>query len=86
MARDMIGREIKEEDYVVYYNNLYEVIKTIPNIYGKSRNPNRQFTRVSIKLLDPSRTTKSVKKWDHEVCIVPKDEVLIWLLTRPFKD
>ena len=75
MPKDMLGREVKVDDYVVSYNNLYQVQAVFNSTY-------RHQNLVTIKLLDPSKTTKPLKRSSNEVCVLPADDVLIWLLTR----
>ena len=64
---DMIGRPVGVGDYVVSYNNIYEV-----------REINRGVVR--IMLINPSETTKVVKRTSREICKIDKGEVVIYAL------
>lgn len=75
---DMLGREIKEGDYVVYYSNIYQVKSRL----GVPREG--QAGMLSICLVDKSKTTKAVKKYSHEMCVVSKEDVLIWKIKRGY--
>jgi len=70
MAKDILGREIKTGDYVVFYNRLYEVKQTC------------QRSSVSIELVEKLRTTRAVRKQASEMCIVSKGDVMKWMLTK----
>lgn len=75
---DMLGREIKEDDYVVYYSNIYQVKERLG--VPKDNRPGM----LSICLVDKSKTTKPVKKYSHDMCIVSKEDVLIWKIKRGY--
>jgi len=70
MPKDMLGREIKTGDYVVFYSRLYEVKQT----WRRSS--------VSIELVLKLKTTRPVRKMASEMCVVSKVDVMKWLLTR----
>ena len=71
---DMIGREIKEDDFVVFYSNIYQV-----KALGKP-NTNNGRGYVKMILVDKSKTTKTVSKYSGEVCIIDKNDVMMWKL------
>ena len=72
---DIIDRPINEGDFVVFYSNVYEVLA-----FGK---PNQHgHGTVRIKLADPSKTTKSVVKYSRDMCVIPAEDVTIWLLKK----
>jgi hypothetical protein len=73
MITDIIDREIKVDDYVVFYNNIYKVLGL-----GKSREGGHGM--VKIMLAKPSKTTRPVLKYSKELCILHKEDILIWLL------
>lgn len=73
MITDIIDREIKVDDYVVFYNNIYKV-----QALGKAGNNGAGY--VKMILAKPSKTTKSVRKYSKEMCILHKEDILIWLL------
>ena len=72
---DIIGREIQDGDYIVYYSNIYQVIERIPCVYTGG-------TELKILLVDKSKTTKPFKKYSRDMCLLNKDDVLVWKLKR----
>jgi hypothetical protein len=72
----MLERPIQKGDYVVSYNNVYEVT----DLLGK---PGVGST-VRILLLDKSKTTKSVRRSASECCIIDAEDVLIWKIKRGY--
>jgi hypothetical protein len=82
MHEDMLLRPIEVGQYVVYYSNIYQVIELLGASKGRSARLGTGLVR--IKLIDASKTTKSVKKNSHEMCIIDTDDVLIWKLKRGF--
>lgn len=70
---DIIDREIKVEDFVVFHNNIYKVLGV-----GKARGNGAGSVR--IMLAKPSKTTRPVTKFSKDLCILHKEDVLIWLL------
>jgi hypothetical protein len=75
MLTDMIDREIKVDDWVVFYSNLYRV-----QALGKAR-ANGAGT-VQIMIWNGGKTARPVKKFSKEMAIINKDDVLIWLLKK----
>lgn len=73
MLTDMIDREIKIDDYVVFYSNIYQV-----KGLGKARGNGSGSLRMI--LMDKSKTTKAVTKYSKDVCIIDKEDVVMWLL------
>ena len=73
MITDIIDREIKVEDYVVFHNNIYKV----PGL-GKANANGAGYVRMM--LAKPSKTTKPVTKYSKDLCILHKEDILIWLL------
>ena len=71
----MIDREIKVDDWVVFYSNLYRV-----KGLGKARN-NGSGT-VQIMIWNGGETARPVKKLSKDMVLVNKDDVLIWLLKK----
>lgn len=70
---DMLGRELHNNDYVVYYTNIYRVVEVYRNSY------------VKIMLISPSKTTKPVKKFSKEMCLIPSEDIVAWALRSGFK-
>lgn len=72
---DIIDRPIRVDDFVVFYSNVYKVVGLgKPNQYGHGQ--------VRVKLADPSPTTKSVVKYSRDMCVIPAEDVTIWLLKK----
>ena len=72
---DIIDRPIREGDFVAFYSNVYKVLgfgKLGPTGHGTVR----------IKLADPSKTTKSVVKYSRDMCVIPAEDVTMWLLKK----
>jgi len=74
---DLLDREINVGDYVVFYSNIYEVLDRL----GKPWQGNGL---LRIRLVDGSKTTKSVKKNSKEMCIIDRDDILVWKLKRGY--
>lgn len=74
MITDIIDREIKIDDYVVFHNNIYKVLGL-----GKEHTV-RGSGSVRIMLAKPSKTTRPVVKYSKDLCLLDKEEVLIWVL------
>ena len=74
----MIDREIRVDDWVVFYSNLYRV-----KALGKA-NANGAGT-VQIMLWSGGITARPVKKHSKEMAIVDRNDVLIWLLKKGYK-
>jgi hypothetical protein len=73
----MLEREIHKGDYVVLYSNIYQVL----DLLGSHR---RGTGMCRILLVDQSKTTKSVKKNSKDMCIIDKEDVLIWKIKRGY--
>ena len=71
----MIGRELKVDDFVVFYSNIYRV-----KALGKA-NATGAGT-VQIMIWNGGETARPVKKHSKEMAIINKDDVLIWLLKK----
>lgn len=72
---DIIDRPIRVGDFVAFYANVYQVLET-----GKPSTTGHGY--VKIILAEPSKTTKPVKKYSREMCVIPAEEVTFWLLKR----
>ena len=75
---DIIDRPISVDDYVVFYSNVYRVTGLgKPNQFGHGQ--------VRIKLAEPSKTTKSVVKYSRDMCVIPAQDVTVWLLKKGYR-
>jgi len=72
---DMIDREIKIDDWVVFYSNLYRV-----KALGKASVTGAG--TVQLMIWDGGETARPVKKNSKDMAIINKDDVLIWLLKK----
>jgi len=72
---DMIDREIKVDDWVVFYSNLYRV-----KALGKASATGAG--TVQLMIWDGGETARPVKKNSKDMAIINKDDVLIWLLKK----
>ena len=83
MHEDILGRPIAPDNYVVYYSCIYQVIELLGASTGyRARTGGAGLVR--IKLVDASKTTKSVKKNSDEMCIIDTEDVLVWKLKRGY--
>lgn len=77
---DMIGQEIMEGDFVVFYSNIYRV-KTVGDTKNNSGNG-----MVRMKIIGhtkPKYVTRS--KSSKEMCKLDQNQVLIWLLKHNYE-
>jgi len=81
VARDVIGRKLKAGDYVFYYQHIYVVKDVLNNKSSKTLKPTKSY-RISMKLADPSPTTKVKTCQAREVCLLPEKDVTLWLLQK----
>ena len=76
MITDILDRELKVDDYVVFYNNIYQV-------KGLSRgNTKNHKGYAKIMLIDPSKTTKPVNKYSGDMCKIDAGDVMFWMLKK----
>lgn len=78
MITDMIDREIKVDDWVVFYSNLYRV-----RALGKASATGAG--TVQIMIWNGGRFAKPVKKNSKDMAIIDRNDVLIWLLKKGYK-
>lgn len=71
----MLGQELKVDDFVVSYNNIYQ-------IKGIGRTNKTGTGTVKIMLVDPSKTTRPVNKFSSEMCKLESGVVLFWMLKK----
>lgn len=75
MITDMIGREIKVDDFVVFYSNIYRV-KSL----GKARDDGRG--SVKLMIWNGGATARPVSKFSKDIALLPMGDVLNWMLTQ----
>ena len=77
MITDMIDREIRVDDWVVFYSNLYRV-----KALGLDRNNRYGSGMVQIMIWNGGQSAKPVKKNSKDMAIIDRNDVLIWLLKQ----
>lgn len=75
---DMLEQPLAVGDYVVLYNNIYQIKEFLGRLNSLGGGTAR------IILIDKSKTTKSVKKNTWEMCKIDKEVVLIWKIKRGY--
>lgn len=73
MAKDIIGREIDVDDFVYFYNYMYKVISVNP-------------MSVKVIIQPKSPTSKPRVVLGRECALLPKGDVLLWLLKKETKN
>jgi hypothetical protein len=73
MITDIINREIKIDDWVIFYSNIYKV-----QGLGKARN-NGSGT-VQIMIWNGGETARPVKKHSKDMAVLDRNHVLLWLV------
>ena len=76
----MIDREIRVDDWVVFYSNLYRV-----KALGLDRNNRYGSGMVQIMIWNGGQSAKPVKKNSKDMAIIDRNDVLIWLLKKGHK-
>ena len=71
MITDIIGQEIKVDDYVVFYSNIYQV-----KAVGKARANGAGNVRIMI--WNGGATAKPVTKFSKDMAVLNKNAVLLW--------
>ena len=77
MITDMIDREIRVDDWVVFYSNLYRV-----KALGLDRNNRYGSGMVQIMIWNGGQSAKPVKKNSKDMAIIDRNDVLVWLLKK----
>ena len=72
MATDFMDQEIAEDDFVISFNSIYQVISV-----GKRG--------ITAKLINPSATTKNKRMSGKDCLKLDRDAVLIWMLKRGYQ-
>ena len=75
MITDMIGRELKVDDFVVFYSNIYRV-----KSFGKPNTQGRGQVRMLI--WNGGETARPVTKYSGDIALLPMGDVLNWMLTQ----
>lgn len=75
---DLLDQHLEVGDYVVLYNNVYQIKEFLGRLNGIGCG------MVRIILVDKSKTTKSVKKYSKDMCKIDKEQVLVWKIKRGY--
>jgi hypothetical protein len=75
MITDMIGRELKVDDFVVFYSNIYRV-----KALGKSRDDGQG--SVKLMIWNGGDSARPVTKYSKDMALLPIGDVLNWMLTQ----
>ncbi len=75
---DVIDRPIEVGDFVYYYSHLYEVKKMFPVHSSGSGG-------LKLMIHPASRTSKNKDATGRECCLIPKEELLLWMLKKEHK-
>lgn len=77
MIKDMIGRELKVDDFVVFYSNIYRVQglgKEYPKDSGRGQ--------VRLMIWNGGTSSRPVTKYSRDIALLPMGDVLNWMLTQ----
>ena len=77
MIKDMIGRELNVDDFVVFYSNIYRV-----KGLGKEYPANSGRGQVKLMIWNGGKTAKPVNKYSYDIALLPMGDVLNWMLTQ----
>jgi hypothetical protein len=75
MITDIINREIKVDDFVVFYSNVYQV-KSL----GKAQAGGRGTVRILI--WNGGATARPVTKFSKDMAVLDKNHVLLWHISQ----
>lgn len=75
MITDIIDREIKVDDFVVFYSNIYQV-----KALGKARANGSG--NVKIMIWNGGKTAKPVTKHSKDIAILDRNAVLLWQIKQ----
>jgi len=65
--KDMLGHDLQIGDYVVFFNNIYQIQYLCPT--------NRDHGHVGIKIHPASRTSRTVVKYSRDMVRVSAEDV-----------
>ena len=76
---DVIDQELKVDDFVVFYSNIYRVngVGTTKQLNGSGQ--------VRIKLINAGKTNKSVVKNSKDIAKLDQQLVLMWMLKKGYQ-
>jgi len=77
LITDIINREIKVDDFVVFYSNIYQV-KSL----GKEYPANSGRGVVKLMIWNGGVTARPVNKHSSDIAVLDKNHVLLWMLSK----
>jgi len=75
---DVIDQEIKVDDFVVFYSNIYKVKAVGTTMYSNGGGV------VRMKIVD-NPSAKSVAKHSKDIAKLDQQQVLLWMLKQGYK-
>jgi hypothetical protein len=75
---DVIDQEIKADDFVIFYSNIYKVKAVGTTKYSNGSG------MVRMKIVD-NPTAKSVNKHSKDIAKLDQQQVLLWMLKQGYK-
>ena len=76
---DVIEQELKVDDFVVFYSNIYKVKAVGETKYESGSG------QVRIKLVNESLSTKTVVKNSKDIAKLDQQQVLFWMLKKGYR-
>ena len=77
MIKDMIGRELKVDDFVVFYSNIYRV-----KGFGREYPADSGRGKVRLMIWNGGESARPVNKHSSDIALLPMADVLNWMLTQ----
>lgn len=77
MITDIINRELKVDDFVVFYSSIYQIVGL-----GKDLNRPNGSGQVRIMIWNGGKTAKPVVKNSKDVSLLDKNHVLLWQISQ----
>jgi hypothetical protein len=78
VVTDIVGRTINIGDFVYFYGSMYEVKKTFAVA-------NTGYGRLKLMIYPASKTSKNKDASGRDCCLIPKEDIVIWMLKRENK-
>lgn len=77
MITDIINREIKVDDFVVFYSNIYQV-----RALGKDMNRPNGSGQVKIMIWNGGDSARPVTKNSKDIAVLDKNHVMLWKIAQ----
>jgi hypothetical protein len=76
---DVIDQELKVDDFVVFYSNIYQVKSVGTTKYESGSG------QIRIKLVDAGQTNRPVTKHSKDTAKLDQQQVLMWMLKKGYR-